>query len=594
MICPSVVFAQQKKKKEEKKKNKPFSGAKYFLPLADLRSKNRKLNCICVDFASPQSRRDFLSRTASAPPPNETSRMSSQRLQCISFLTINDIYEVAKIKGRGGIAEIGRMIKEERGRLRAQGHEVVVTVNGDFLSANETAMVYKGAHVVELFNDWAVDFVVLGNHEFDYGAPHLRTLMQTCNFTWLGSNVRQNADDTLFISPATPLPASGQEGQAAADAGIHFRRYLDGQVEIAYFGLCTEETPYQSFPGESVVFQEELGVAGACVEKIRAARQHVAPDNRPVIEATVALTHMRLAQDRELATRHDSDLDFILGGHDHEPVSMMIGTTLIHKSGQNAEWLGRVDLVVDLDKRAKFLEWKMLLNGPHEIPDPASASILEKYVAPSSNRHVETLLTVRGKALNSLSGLCRSQETTMGQLVSDAMAHVWQTPIACINGGYIRGNHVYMVGDPFTTADLEREFPFEGPTCKIKILGSSLWTVIEEQLSHLPDKFGGFGHFSGLKRFYSPNEPPMQRLKRVQTLDRATGLWEELDLNAEYEMALTCFMYGQGDNIKGYATGTRMLEDNAQRFTRNIVLQFLQDVPDYFVQPDDQRIVLLD
>lgn len=39
------------------------------------------------------------------------------------------------------------------------------------------------------------------------------------------------------------------------------------------------------------------------------------------------------------------DIDLILGGHDHSPITAYQGKTLIHKSGQNAEFIGRLDLL---------------------------------------------------------------------------------------------------------------------------------------------------------------------------------------------------------------------------------------------------------
>jgi 2',3'-cyclic-nucleotide 2'-phosphodiesterase (5'-nucleotidase family) len=88
----------------------------------------------------------------------------------IVFLTLNDIYEHEKIEGRGGLAEMGTLIESTRAQVaaecKANGDEemhIVLTVNGDFLSASETAMIHKGKHMVELLNVWNIDFVVAGN-----------------------------------------------------------------------------------------------------------------------------------------------------------------------------------------------------------------------------------------------------------------------------------------------------------------------------------------------------------------------------------------------------------------------------------------------
>src|SRR5207247_9393959 len=56
-------------------------------------------------------------------------------------------------------------------------------------------------------------------------------------------------------------------------------------------------------------------------------------------DAIVALTHLSLAEDRQLA-REVKGIDVILGGHDHDPISVYEGGVFIFKVGHDAHYLG--------------------------------------------------------------------------------------------------------------------------------------------------------------------------------------------------------------------------------------------------------------
>ncbi|KAH9117827.1 hypothetical protein AeMF1_008701, partial [Aphanomyces euteiches] len=64
-------------------------------------------------------------------------------------------------------------------------------------------------------------------------------------------------------------------------------------------------------------------------------------------------------------------IDIIIGAHDHEPFTLDQGIALIHKCGQNAYWLGRVDF------RA---ESKMISNRI-VMPNASIEALVHKYMA---------------------------------------------------------------------------------------------------------------------------------------------------------------------------------------------------------------------
>ena len=57
----------------------------------------------------------------------------------------------------------------------------------------------------------------------------------------------------------------------------------------------------------------------------------------------VALTHLTFADDRVLANRFP-EINVIIGGHEHYPITATHNRTLISKAGSDAKWVARIDV----------------------------------------------------------------------------------------------------------------------------------------------------------------------------------------------------------------------------------------------------------
>jgi 2',3'-cyclic-nucleotide 2'-phosphodiesterase (5'-nucleotidase family) len=376
-------------------------------------------------------------------------------------------------------------------------------------------------------------------------------------FEWLGSNVVDSQSGKPILTDTKVV------------------RY--GSVRVGYFGVCTCETPNISYPGETIRFVDVKETAKRCVDYLRDVEK---------VDVVVCLSHLRMAQDRSMA-RVVPGMSLVLGGHDHNATTMQCADTLVHKSGQNAEYLGRVDMfVTPRRKRANapsssdapaianssngvaaaapdrdalvLFQWHMLLNGPSIGAHEASAAVLARYVPQSDDRELRVLSLLAGThILDSRSFQCRTKETTAGNLVSNALREAWGTQIGLINGGFIRGDRIYLPGDRINTRNLDREFPFPGGTCRLEIRGQDLVDALEQQLRHAPDSFGGFGQCSGLRRHYDVNAKPLRRLSLVQVESGTDkGEWTPIEPDTVYSVALTEFMATGGDGNHAFERGT--------------------------------------
>ncbi|HNU76722.1 MAG TPA: metallophosphoesterase, partial [bacterium] len=58
-------------------------------------------------------------------------------------------------------------------KVRKEEKNVLYVISGDMVQGSIIDSEYKGCSTIEIMNYLAPDVVALGNHEFDYGLPHL-------------------------------------------------------------------------------------------------------------------------------------------------------------------------------------------------------------------------------------------------------------------------------------------------------------------------------------------------------------------------------------------------------------------------------------
>lgn len=248
--------------------------------------------------------------------------------------------------------------------------------------------------------------------------------MAESKFPWLGSNVRERD--------------SGEPFGGALDIFV-----MDvGSFKIGFFGLCTPDTPNQSFPGDDVVFTDIVSSATAAVDAL--VKTHQA-------QVIIGLTHLSLAQDK-LVAKKVSGIHLLLGGHDHQPVTLFQGETMIHKSGQNAWYLARIDLHLQLEEEETRTdvvrvhpEWKMILNRG-QVPQRACEQVIAQYtddMSEDEEAKLKMFLALTTTELDTRSSSTRAGASNFCDLVADVLSWGLKADFGVINGGYVRGDRVY-------------------------------------------------------------------------------------------------------------------------------------------------------
>ncbi|CAO3358682.1 bifunctional metallophosphatase/5'-nucleotidase [Azospirillum melinis] len=459
----------------------------------------------------------------------------------LTFLHVNDVYEIAPVKGQGGFGPLMTLLKRER----AAAPDAITTVGGDFLSPSLLSGTTRGEQMIALFNAIGVDAVTFGNHEFDFGPDLLKQRMAESKFPWIGTNVR-SADGSAF---AGTVPS--------------WTRTIDG-ITVGFLGLITPDTARLSSAGPSLDFPPVLETAAATVKELRAKGASV----------VVALTHLTIEEDRELASKVKG-IDLILGGHDHDPISFYEGSTLILKAGHDAQYLGVVKLAVETKDAGKGpatttvpTEWRFVTTAG-VAPDPEVETVVEGY----TRRLDSDLAAVIGTTtteLDSRKDVVRSREASMGNLIADALRDTLKADVAITNGGGIRADALHPAGSKLTRKDIFAELPFGNVGVLVEMSGQDLISTLEHGVSKVEEKAGRFPQVSGLTMTYDPKAPAGRRVTSIMIGGR------QVDPQATYRVATNDYMLKGGDGYAAFPRSKVIVDASGAVLLATIVMNYVE------------------
>ncbi|CAO3403816.1 bifunctional metallophosphatase/5'-nucleotidase [Azospirillum palustre] len=459
----------------------------------------------------------------------------------LTFLHVNDVYEIAPVKGQGGFGPLMTLLKRER----AAAPDAITTAGGDFLSPSLLSGTTRGEQMIALFNAIGVDAVTFGNHEFDFGPDLLKQRMAESKFPWIGTNVRA-ADGSAF---ASTVPS--------------WTRTIDG-ITVGFLGLITPDTARLSSAGPSLDFPPVLETAAATVKEMRAKG----------VSVVVALTHLTIEEDRELASKVKG-IDLILGGHDHDPISFYEGSTLILKAGHDAQYLGVVKLAVETKDAGKGpatttvpTEWRFVTTAG-VAPDPEVETVVEGY----TKRLDSDLAVVIGTTtteLDSRKDVVRSREASMGNLIADALRDTLRADVAITNGGGIRADALHPAGSKLTRKDIFAELPFGNVGVLVDMSGQDLISTLEHGVSKVEEKAGRFPQVSGLTMAYDPKAPAGRRVTSILVGGKP------VDPQATYRVATNDYMLKGGDGYAAFPRSKVIVDASGAVLLATIVMNYVE------------------
>lgn len=104
--------------------------------------------------------------------------------------------------------------------------------SGDALNPSIESSVTRGAHMVEILNAMSIDAACIGNHDFDFGFPHLCKMIRQCNFPWMLSNI---ADVSSSDKPYDDQPQTGDK--VVEETLPYWIGHMSNGVRVGCIGL---------------------------------------------------------------------------------------------------------------------------------------------------------------------------------------------------------------------------------------------------------------------------------------------------------------------------------------------------------------------
>ena len=416
---------------------------------------------------------------------------TTERFKKFTILHSNDMHgdflaEAGGEEGHliGGVSLLSGYIN----KVRQEEKNVLFVISGDMVQGSVLDKEYKGISTIEIMNYLAPDVVTLGNHELDYGLPHLLFLEKMANFPIVNANLYIKKYNKRLMKPYIILNVDG--------------------FDIMFIGIITEIVLKSLKLDSSIGTFVSLEDAALEVGKICNAYKN---DD---IDLTVVLTHIGFEQDKKLAAMLNPEwgVDMIVGGHSHtfleQPAE--VNNILIAQAGVGTDQIGRFDIVVDDDTNS-IVEWKWQLlpvDNNLALPDPE----IEKLIATFQESVDRKYNRLVGRLARQLTHPKREQETELGNLIADIFAQLDKFDVAMVGSGGIRGT---KLGPLVTLSDLKEVFPYNNVLYKLKVTGLELRKIFSHVMrleNRIPGESAYLQVSKGVEAVYRDAEEKLESL----------------------------------------------------------------------------------
>jgi len=444
----------------------------------------------------------------------------------------------------GGILRRKTLIDKIRSQNAATKEPLLLLDAGDIFQGTLYFNRYLGQADLYFYNELGYNIGTLGNHEFDRGQKVLADFISKAKFPLISANIQVDKTSPLAnkIKPWTVLQINREK--------------------VGVFGLTTEKTAVLSNPGNGVTF----------TNPIKAAQKAVAALNAQNVNKIIALTHIGINADRELAQQVNG-IDIIVGGHSHTPLGNMPDATvpypIIEKSPDGNEvlivtdwewgkYLG--DISLTFDNNGEVISWQP---SPTPVskdipPDSAFEKKLAQFAAP-----IEALRRkVIGKTTVTLDGdraKVRTQETNLGNLIADAILDKTRpdkAQVAIINSGGIRSS---IPTGNITVGNVLEVLPFGNTIARLDLTGSQLKEALEKGVSKIENGEGRFPQVAGLRFEFNPKAPVGKRILSIQ-IQNSDGNYQPLAASSTYRVITNSFLLNGGDGYDVFQSGKNQID----------------------------------
>jgi 5'-nucleotidase len=393
-----------------------------------------------------------------------------------------------------------------------------------------------GRQMVAVLNAVHLNFATLGNHEFDVSEDAFHHAMAVSNFT-------------IVISNVTDI--NGKQFEHTVPSMVTHVRAGGRDLRIGLIGLVVDETVTAW-----ARYLPAIESAKAQVEKLRGQ-----------VDAIVALTHLTVAEDRELVIAVP-EIDLVLGGHEHENWMLQRGAHLtpIIKADANVRTVAIVTMAFGAAGTRPAITARLQEIDERITPNPSVDDEVKRWTtiafdAFSKDGFIPEAVVANVTApLDGREGVVRHDPGLLTDIITSAFAHeVPGAQVAILNSGSIRIDDVLPPG-PIRQYDIIRVLPFGGTLSRATFDGALLARVLDAGLTNAGS--GGYLQTWGARK--------------------VSGRWliqdQPIDPSARYLVAFMDYLLTGGEQNLGFLTRTnpQVHDVSDGRDVRQIVIDELK------------------
>lgn len=234
---------------------------------------------------------------------------------------------------KGGYAKLAYLIKEQQ---LFQRNKTLVLDAGDFSMGTlfHTSFMQEASEL-RLMGKMGYDVVTFGNHDFDFHANGLATMLQTAKSknnqlpVMIASNIIFSKND----------PGDATLKKAFSNYPVKEYEVVERNgIRIGLFGIMGKDASLDTPYAQPVKFADPINASKHMVDILK---------NKEKVDLIICLSHSgtspieKKSEDEALA-RAVPEIDVIISGHTHTvlPSPLQAGKTLIVSSGCYGEYLG--------------------------------------------------------------------------------------------------------------------------------------------------------------------------------------------------------------------------------------------------------------
>jgi len=438
---------------------------------------------------------------------------------------------------KGGYAEAAYLIKQQR----AKDIPFFFFFGGGSIGPSQLSSFDRGSHTIDLLNAIEPDVMAITKRDFIFFEDELSLRSYEAAFPFVTTNV---------IDKETNQSLSGLQQSVVTQQG-NYR-----------IGVLSTMTPNAigEYNLKRITVTDKIAAVKSEAKKLRAKNVDL-----------IILMHSSREND-VISLLDDGTVDLVLQKNMHTPiiqnqkefnnsryivVNNIDQFALINLSGIKSKNLSvdtKLYFYKDLDKDARMQRK------------------VDQYKARLSSLLDEVIGIVEAP-MNTRRNVVRQQESAFANLITDALREYSDADIALINGGAIRGETTYEVGQMMNRRHVISELPYRTHILLLNISGKQIHQAIEHGLAGVDKVLGQFLHVSsGLVVTYDNN---LAKGNRVLSI-KHNGV--NLIPNKMYRVAMSDYLASGGDNFTMWQNAEEF-EYSRQKnmLISNIVINYIRE-----------------